>query len=55
MEIQKLYYSTKEVAQIVGISQAMVFYLSAGMKIRKNNVGHRAWTKRDIETLKTRI
>lgn len=54
-EIEKLYYSIGEVAQMFGVSNSLIRFWETEfdiLKPRKNAKGNRLFTKKDIENLK---
>lgn len=54
-EIEKLYYSIGEVAEMFGVSKSLIRFWETEfdtLKPRKNQKGNRLFTKKDIENLK---
>lgn len=54
-EIEKLYYSIGEVAEMFGVSKSLIRFWETEfdiLKPRKNTKGNRLFTKKDIDNLK---
>lgn len=54
-EIEKLYYSIGEVAEMFGVSKSLIRFWETEfdiLKPRKNQKGNRLFTKKDIDNLK---
>ena len=55
-EIEKLYYSIGEVAEMLGVNASLLRYWESEfpeLQVRKDRNGVRLFTKQDIETVKT--
>lgn len=54
-EIEKLYYSIGEVAEMFGVSKSLIRFWETefdSLKPRKNSKGNRLFTQKDIDNLK---